>query len=138
MFEDFQEENGEIVNNQWIEWEHVGVPNSPKEYREIIRLVLSFLGHCMNCTVLDGCYFVERKMPEYPLHKNCDCKKIKQLSRVVKLKAKAECSIEKFTNYIFTDEIKSKGKKSIFETLGFERKDSQNLKLEFERQCLQN
>ena len=36
MFESIQEVNGQIVNNQWIEWDHVGVPNKPKEFRDII------------------------------------------------------------------------------------------------------
>lgn len=40
MFESIQEVNGETVNNQWIEWDHAGVPNKPKEYRDIIRFVL--------------------------------------------------------------------------------------------------
>ena len=98
MFESIQEVNGQIVNNQWIEWDHVGVPNKPKEFRDIIRFVLSLLGHCMNCTALDGCYFVERNMPKHPLHERCDCKKIKISSSVVKINSKADCPIEKFTN----------------------------------------
>ncbi len=138
MFESIQELNGQIVNNQWIEWDHVGVPNKPKEFRDIIRFVLSLLGHCMNCTALDGCYFAERNMPMFPLHERCDCKKIKISSSIVKANSKADCPKEKFTNYVFTDEIKSKGKKSIFESLGFSVKDSQRLKLELEKQGLAN
>lgn len=138
MFESIQEVNGEIVNNQWIEWDHAGVPNKPKEYRDIIRFVLSLLGHCMNCTALDGCYFVERNMPVFPLHERCDCKKIKINSSIVKANSKADCPIEKFTSYVFTDEIKSKGKKSIFESLGFKSEDSKTLKYELEKQSLTN
>ncbi len=52
--------------------------------------------------------------------------------------AKADCPIEKFTNYVFTDETKSKGKKAIFESLGFTDKDSQTLKREIEKQSLSN
>ena len=138
MFESIQEINGQIVNNQWIEWDHVGVPNKPKEFRDIIRFVLSLLGHCMNCTALDGCYFVERNMPMFPLHERCDCKKIKINKAKVNLTAKADCPIEKFTNYVFTDDVKSKGKKLIFESLGFTDKDSQALKREIEKQSLSN
>lgn len=138
MFENFQNLNGEIVNNQWIEWEHGGVPNSPKVYREIIRLVLALLGHCMNCTALDGCYFVERNMPEIPLHDRCDCRKINTTASNVKHYAKADCPIEKFTKYIFSDYVKSKGKKEIFESLGYTKEDSYRLKLEIEKQSLSN
>lgn len=138
MFESIQEANGQIVNNQWIEWDHVGVPNKPKEFRDIIRFGLSLLSHCMNCTALDGCYFVERNMPKHPLHERCDCKKIKINKTKFNLTAKADCPIEKFTNYVFTDDVKSKGKKAIFESLGFTDKDSQMLKFEIEKQSLAN
>ena len=40
MFESIQEVNGQRVNNQWVEWDHVSVPNKPKEFRDIIRFVL--------------------------------------------------------------------------------------------------
>ena len=92
----------------------------------------------MNCTALDGCYFVERNMPTFPLHERCDCNKIKISPSVVKVNSKADCPIEKFTNYVFTDDVKSKGKKAIFESLGFSDKDSQMLKLEIEKQSLAN
>ena len=92
----------------------------------------------MNCTALDGCFFVERNMPLFPLHRNCDCRKLKISYLKVKLSASADCPIEKFTKYIFTDDIKSKGKKTIFESLGFSIKDSQMLKFEIEKQCLSN
>lgn len=65
MFESIQEVNGQIVNNQWIEWDHAGVPNKPKEFRDIIRFILSLLCHCMNCTTIDGCYFIERQSSRY-------------------------------------------------------------------------
>lgn len=138
MFENIQELNGQIVNNQWVEWDHAGVPNKPKELRDIIRFVLSLLGHCMNCTSLDGCYFLERNMPKLQLHERCDCKKIKISKETVNLTAKADCPIEKFTNYIFTDDKKSKGKKSIYESLGFSIEDAQKLKYELEKQSLDN
>ena len=138
MFESIQEVNGKIVENQWIEWDHFGVPNSPKPYRDFIRLALSFLRHCTSCTALDGCYFVERNMPKHPLHERCDCNKFKISFSTVKSNSAAICPIEKFTNYIFTNDLKSKGKKKIFESLGFSYNDSQKLKLEYEAQCLKN
>lgn len=39
VFEDLIQigENGEIVYNQWIEWDHFLIPNEPEWYREILR-----------------------------------------------------------------------------------------------------
>lgn len=138
IFESIQEVNGEIVNNQWIEWEHEGVPNYPKEYRDIIRYILSLLGHCLDCTSLDGCYFVERNMPKLPQHSNCDCKKTKIEANAVKFKANANCPLTKFTDYVFTNDIKSKGKKSIFESLGYTKQNAEKLQKEIEKQSLNN
>jgi len=36
---------------------------------------MAALGHCMNCSALDGCYFIDRNMPILPIHSNCDCHK---------------------------------------------------------------
>ena len=138
MFETFKEFNGQIVNNQWIEWNHFGVPNKPKEYRDLVRSIYLLLGHCMKCTALDGCYFVERNMPKFPLHEGCDCNKAYISSSKVKSKANAYCPLEKFTKYVFADKDKSNGKKTLFEALGFGVEDSLNLKLEYEKQSLNN
>lgn len=136
MLENIKEVGNEIVKNEWVEWEHVGVPNSSKTERDIARNLLCLLGHCKVCTGLDGCYFVDRNMPPQPLHDNCDCKKI-SLSEV-KRKLRAECAISKFTKYVFTDEEKSKGKKAIFESMGFDIEDSYELKNELEKQSVKN
>ena len=138
MFKDIQELNGKIVRNQWIEWEHEGVPNYPKEIREIIRFILALLGHCVFCTALDGCWFVERNMPIYPMHEKCHCKINNKSLSFVKYNAEANCPIEKFTKYIFSDDKKSKGKKELFEALGFNKDDSAQLKYETEKQSLKN
>ena len=138
MFSTIEEVNGEIVDNHWVEWDHFGVPNQPKEYRDAVRSVLVLLGHCLKCTVLDGCYFVARSMPEMPLHQNCDCSKFEISKDKVVKNATAECPIEKFTEYIFTDIEKSKGKITIFESLGFSKNDASFLKQELEEQCLKN
>ena len=29
MFENIKEANGEVVINQWVEWDHYNIPNSP-------------------------------------------------------------------------------------------------------------
>ena len=48
----------------------------------------------------------------------------------------AECDLRKFTEYIFTDSKKSKGKLAIFESLGYNKNDSNILKEEYEKQAL--
>lgn len=67
-------------------------------------------GHCLTCTILDGCYFLEDKKPEIPLHLNCDCRNINTDYRKVQKNASAEISILKLTNYVFAGKQKSRGK----------------------------
>lgn len=54
----------------------------------------------------------------------------------VLVSVKAECSIEKFTKYIFADKIQSKGKNEIFYKLGFSLEDANYLKIEYCKQAL--
>ena len=48
--------------------------------RERKRDALFALNHCLECSVLSGCYFVKYKIPKKKtegnglLHPNCDCK----------------------------------------------------------------
>lgn len=127
---------GELVYNQWVEWDHFLIPNKPEWLRELLRIFMKIMGHCLNCSVLDGCYFVLRNMPLQPLHENCDCsKKSKDYSKV-KNKSNAECDIKKFTDYVFKNTKDSKGKNKIFYDLGFEINDSLYLKNEFCRQSI--
>lgn len=94
------------------------------------------LGHCKNCTALDGCYFVERIMPKYPLHPNCHCKKIKLDFAKVKRKINAQCDIRKFTEYIFAEKHKDNGKCNIYsKNLGYTIKDSYYLQNELCKQA---
>ena len=45
--------------------------------------------------------------------------------------------MRKFTEYVFTDNTKSKGKLAIFESLGYNKNDSKRLKTEYEKQALE-
>ncbi|MBE7082535.1 MAG: hypothetical protein E7378_02505 [Clostridiales bacterium] len=129
------DEQGNVIFNQWIEWEHFAIPNKPQWFREILRNIMALFQHCMVCTVLDGCYFVDNNCPPQPLHMRCECKKRKILLTKVKQKANAICDITKFTEYIF-DENRSKGKNKIFNELGFTKDDSLFLQQEFCKQAL--
>lgn len=93
-------------------------------------------GHCMNCSALDGCYFVEGNMPLQPLHEHCDCDKIVISYSKVKNVATAECDIRKFTEYVFKDSDISKGKNELFFKFGYDINDSLYLQYEFCKQAL--
>ena len=129
-------ENGELVFNQWIEWDHFLIPNKPEWFREVLRNIVALFGHCMTCTALDGCYLVARNMPEQPLHDNCDCRKKNTAYSSVKNSALAECDIRKFTEYVFKNVKDSKGKNKIFYALGFDINDSEYLQKEYCKQAL--
>ena len=119
---------GNFINTQWIEITHGLVPNKPDWYRQFIRNILAFFGHCKECTILDGCYFLETKSPELPIHDRCDCigKNI-PISLVIR-NAISFCPIEKFTLYIFGGIEQSKGKQKIFEDFGFSKDNAEQLK----------
>ncbi|MBQ7466948.1 MAG: hypothetical protein IJS74_02620 [Clostridia bacterium] len=134
ILRNIKEISGNIVNTTWIEWVHPLIPNEPEILREAIRIAMA-IKHCLICTRLDGCYFLESNMPELPLHPYCDCYKENISSDKLK-NATAYCPISKFKDYIFTDEIKSKGKMYIFTSMGFSSDDSYTLSTEFERQAL--
>lgn len=129
-------ENGELIFNQWIEWDHFLIPNKPEWFREILRNVMVLLGHCMECTSLDGCYLVRKNTPNQPLHNNCDCRKKNITYSKAKKSAIAECDIRKFTEYVFKNIKGSKGKNKIFYDLGFNINDSQYLQNEYCKQAL--
>jgi len=125
-----------IVSNEWIEWQHFLMPNKPEWLRAIVRNLWCLFGHCLNCSAIDGCYFVKRNMPKLPLHERCDCYNVKKDFSKIKKIAKAECDIRKFTEYVFKNTIDSKGKNQIFYNLGYNVDDSNYLKEEFCKQAL--
>ncbi len=131
IFENFEIVNNEIVNNKWLEWYHFGIPNEEGIWRKITRIAMLIFGHCLICTKLDGCYFVERKTPKFPQHKQCDCGKLNKNINEVKLKINTECDIKKFTDYIFAN---NNSKKYIFESWGYDINNSIELKQEMELQ----
>ena len=107
----FENQEGEIVYNQWIEWDHFLVPNKPAIVRKVIRKLMAIKGHCLRCTVLDGCYLVDSNKPPQPLHPHCDCKKSFIHFNKVKKCSAADMSVEKLTNYIFNGSLYQKARK---------------------------
>lgn len=142
IFDNFVYKNGEIVDNSWVKWFHLGVPDEEGEERESQRKNLEKLGHCKPCTVLSGCYFVKSRLPKKKaegdglLHPRCDCK----LNGIVKPNGKitANCPIGKFTDYIFSEKHAGNGKLQLFrDYFGFTKEDSEYLKTEFDVQAKQ-
>lgn len=100
-----------------------------------IRDKLNIFNHCLICTGLSGCFFPYLNKPRYQLHDYCDC----ELYPIIKPNyiAEAYCDLRKFTEYIFTNTINSKGKNAVFAEWGFTINDSTYLKSELEEQAKQ-
>lgn len=142
VFDNFVYKNGKIVDNGFVKWIHWGVPDEEGKERERKRENLEELKHCKPCTALSGCYFVKSKLPnnatkEGLLHPHCDCK-IKEIA-IPREQITASCPIEKFTEYIFSNNEKhlANGKIRLFKALGFSKDDSEYLKNEFDLQAKQ-
>lgn len=131
------DEKGNLVYNRWVEWEHFLIPNKPAWLREVLRNIMASFSHCLDCTSLDGCYLLDNKKPQQPLHVNCDCKTKDINFSKIKTKAISGCDIEKFTKYVFKDTAASRGKNKIFYNLGFSIEDSDYLKNEYCKQGLE-
>ena len=76
------------------------------------------------------------KKPKLPQHENCHCKQIFIDSPTPNVTAKAECSLSKFKDYIFSDKYAWNGKRDLFESLGFTSEDSELLQQEYEKQAV--
>ncbi len=109
------------VFSEWVEWKHV---------------TAGFL-HCSTCLSLHKCWFHRKKMPICKQHEHCHCYVFSINSPIPNVNSKAECSIDKFTGYIFSEKYKWNGKMELFHSLGFTIEDSQMLKDEFEKQAVQ-
>lgn len=142
IFDDFVFKNGEIVDVGFVKWIHWGIPDEEGAEREAQRGDLEELRHCKPCTALSGCYFAKSKLPNNAsikgeLHPHCDC----QTEEIAKPyeQVTATCPIEKFTEYVFSNNEKylSNGKIHLFKALGFDISDSEYLKKEFDLQAKQ-
>lgn len=139
VFDRFVYKNGEIVDNNWVKWQHWGVPDEEGVDREERREDLAKIGHCKPCTALSGCYFVKSRLPKKKadgdglLHPHCDC----VLQALLKPIVRAYCPIGKFSGYIFSEKYVKNGKKYLFESLGYTKGSSEWLKAEYERQAKQ-
>lgn len=106
--------------SNWIEWKHIS----------------RGLTHCPVCLSLDKCWFVDSNKPTLPQHEYCHCTTKSISSPEPEVTAFADCPIDKFTKYIFSDKYAWNGKRTLFESLGFTIKDAQQLKEKFEKEAV--
>ncbi len=133
VFDTFIENDNLIINQQWIEFNHSGIPNYPNNLRWFVRVIAVVFGHCLNCTSVSGCQFLEMKSPEYPFHPNCHCEKKQIIAPKPIYSAKAFCNINKIENYALTNK---NGKIGVFKALGFDENDAWYLKSFLEREAV--
>lgn len=117
MFDEFG-----VRQDLWIEWRHDN-RNDPD--------------CCPVCKVLDRCWFLRTKMPQQPQHPSCHCSVIPISNPVPHKNAKAICPIGKFTDYVWGEKYKWKGKYKFFEEMGFTVYDAEYLVKEFEEQAVE-
>ncbi len=118
---------------QWVKWVHPRTAPATTQFEKRVNAAVALVIpiHCAKCLNMNGCCFAENKCPESPLHENCHCK----TERVDNVTVTAECPIEKFTGYIFSNNHIDNGKMEMFERWGFTISDSEMLKSELEKQA---
>ena len=108
---------------------HEGTKPAESDVEKSVNVIKGAIStHCAICLNLNSCCFVVDKCPEQPLHPNCHCYTV----NVQAITAQAQCSIEKFTEYIF---VEGNSKKKLFESWGYSIMDSQYLQQEFVNQA---
>lgn len=135
-------QTGELANKaaevHWVQWVHPYTMPAKTALRKKLNVIMENIipfmmpAHCAKCLNMNGCCFAEDKCPESPLHDNCHCK-IKRINGVT---VTAECPIEKFTGYIFSDKYINNGKNKLYRNWGFTITDSNLLKAEMEKQAI--
>ena len=118
-----------LFSTTWVKWMHNGSKPAETNSEKSANVLISGLTkHCAICLNLNGCFFLSDKRPKHPIHPNCHCYTV----NIPPITATAECSIEKFTKYIF---INGNSKKQLFESWGYSIIDSDFLQNEFVRQA---
>lgn len=126
-----KEYTNKLFSTNWVKWVHEGTKPAESNAEKSANVFIGALSkHCAMCMNLNGCCFVMDKCPPTPLHPNCHC----QTVIIPSISAKAECAIEKIRDYIFSD-LKSNGKKELFEKWGYSIIDSEYLQKELEIQA---
>ncbi len=120
-----------LFSISWIKWVHQGSKPAESSAEKSVNVIKGVTTkHCAMCLNLNGCCFIVGKSPQNPLHPNCHC----QVVGIPSITATSECPIEKIRDYIFSD-LKSNGKKELFESWGYSIINSEEIKKEIEIQA---
>ena len=124
------------ISGDWAMWYHEGIPDGPIKERDKRVMEAATEGHCVHCTSMSDCYFIdgEKTFPKYPHHDNCHCKKFKKKPVTVI----AGFLTDKFRGYVFSKEYNGNGKEKRFEeTYGYTINDADFLMSEYMRQAME-
>ena len=95
--------------------------------------------HCLECLMLDGCWFHADKTPQWPHHIFCHCVLDDISYDYVVKNSTAYSAFSKYDPYLFNrDNAYSHQKQIMFESWGYTIDDAEWLKLEIEKQALEN
>ena len=105
---------------QWFRWTHHSEGNT----------------HCEECLKLDGCWFPEGKIPQWPHHPFCHCTLDPIDYVIVLMNVVAKSDYSKFDPYLFnTTGLYTHTKEKLFAQWGYTVDDARWLQAEMERQA---
>lgn len=94
--------------------------------------------HCLECLMLDGCWFLKEKTPKWPHHPFCHCILEDIPYNDVLTKSSSDSAYSKFDPYLFdTKGEYGHGKDKLFKSWGYSVADIKYLKAEIEKQALE-
>lgn len=106
--------------SQWVQWIHHQEGKT----------------HCMECLMLNRCFFMDGNYPKYPHHKFCHCTLEEVDYAVVVENASAYSDYSKFDPYLFnTTGVYKHNKEKLFKEWGYTVDDARWLQAEMERQA---
>ena len=112
----------EGTNNDWVKWIHRNLSDN----------------HCLECLMLDNCWFLRNKAPPWPHHPYCHCLLESISHDLVSKNAVAKSNYSKFDPYLFNPEGKyPHNKEKLFNSWGYTIDDAKWLQKEIEEQALQ-
>ncbi len=110
---------------------------TPPKWKKWIHRNLSD-NHCLECLMLDGCWFSKEKTPKWPHHPFCHCILEDIPYNDVLTKSSSDSAYSKFDPYLFdTKGEYGHGKDRLFKSWGYSVADIKYLKAEIEKQALE-
>ena len=111
-------------------------PTTPKWKKWIHRNLSD--NHCLECLMLDGCWFLKENAPKWPHHTFCHCVLEDISYNDVLTESSSDSAYSKFDPYLFdTKGEYGHGKDRLFKSWGYSVADIKYLKTEIEKQALE-